>query len=96
MDFDWVFDIATGAAATPTPAGQYEIYSEIDGYRHAPLGTLSFEAEKLEENTEALLRAILRAMPAAAKGKYVQSMSLTSTMGPGLRIDDAAVQSIEV
>ncbi|MDH3678950.1 MAG: peptidoglycan-binding protein [Acidimicrobiia bacterium] len=37
---DWVFDIATGAAATPTPAGDYEIYREIDGVRHAPLGTL--------------------------------------------------------
>ena len=62
---------------------------------HAPLGKLSFEADQLRENTESLLKAVLRAKPSAAKGKYVQGISLSSTMGPGLRVEESALQAVE-
>jgi large subunit ribosomal protein L1 len=71
-------------------AGKVEFRADKTGIIHAPLGKLSFDATKLQENTETLIGAVMRAKPAAAKGKYVLSISLTSTMGPGLRLDEAA------
>ncbi len=71
-------------------AGKVEFRVDKTGIIHAPLGKLSFPLEKLCENTLALVGAILRAKPAAAKGKYVLGISLSSTMGPGLKLDEAA------
>lgn len=77
-------------------AGKVEFRVNKEGVLHAPLGKLSFEVDKLKENTESLMRAILRAKPAASKGKYVKKISLSSTMGPGLLLDEAVVSALEV
>ena len=76
-------------------AGKVEFRVDKAGVLHAPLGKLSFEADQLRENTESLLKAVLRAKPSAAKGKYVQGISLSSTMGPGLRVEESALQALE-
>ncbi len=77
-------------------AGKVEFRADKTGIIHAPLGKLSFSTEKLHENTLALVNAIVRAKPAAAKGKYILGISLSSTMGPGLKLDETtAVQEVE-
>ncbi len=87
------FDVAR--AVQEMKAGKVEFRVEKAGIVHAPVGKLSFEAEKLSANVLALLAAIAKAKPAAAKGKYITKITLTSTMGPGVPIDpgeaDAAV-----
>ena len=87
------FDVAK--AIDDIKAGKVEFRVDKAGVLHAPLGKLSFDTSKLRENSESLLRAVLRARPAAAKGKYVQRISLSSTMGPGLQVDEAVIQSLE-
>jgi large subunit ribosomal protein L1 len=57
------------------------------GLIHSPIGKISFPAKNLAENALALLSAIAKAKPAAAKGKYIKKITLTSTMGPGILID---------
>ena len=59
------------------------------GICHVPLGRVSFDEQKLVENYAALYTEILRVKPASAKGKYVKSISVSSTMGPGVKIDSA-------
>jgi len=54
---------------------------------HAPVGKVSFSADALEENARSLITAILKATPSSAKGKYVQSAYMSSTMGPGVALD---------
>lgn len=76
-------------------AGKVEFRVDKAGVIHAPLGKLSFGAEQLRENTLSLLRAVMRAKPASAKGKYVQGISLSSTMGPGIKVDDSVFQALE-
>ncbi len=76
-------------------SGKVEFRVDKAGIIHAPLGKLSFPVDALRENSESLIRAVLRAKPSAAKGKYVQGISLSSTMGPGLRLDEAVVHSLE-
>jgi large subunit ribosomal protein L1 len=77
-------------------AGKVEFRVDKTGIVHAPLGKLSFDAAQLAENTKALIGAVQRAKPVVAKGKYVLGMSLSSTMGPGLKLDDSALaQSVE-
>ena len=76
-------------------AGKVEFRVDKAGVVHAPLGKLSFEADQLRENVESLTRAVLRAKPAVAKGKYVLGISLSSTMGPGLKIDETVLQTVE-
>lgn len=76
-------------------AGKVEFRVDKAGVLHAPLGKLSFDGDKLRENTESLMRAVMRAKPAAAKGKYVQGISLSSTMGPGLKLDETVLQNLE-
>jgi len=76
-------------------AGKVEFRVDKAGVIHAPLGKLSFDADQLQENVHSLLKAVLRAKPAVAKGKYVKGISLTSTMGPGLRVDEAELQAVE-
>ena len=62
---------------------------EKAGIVHAPVGKASMEAEQLRDNALALLAALIRAKPASAKGTYVRSVALSSTMGPGFRLDAA-------
>ena len=76
-------------------AGKVEFRVDKAGVLHAPLGKLSFEADQLQENVHSLLKAVLRAKPAVAKGKYVKGISLTSTMGPGLRVGEDVLQALE-
>lgn len=76
-------------------AGKVEFRVDKAGVLHAPLGKLSFEADQLAENVESMLKAVLRAKPSAAKGKYVQGISLSSTMGPGLRVEEGVLQALE-
>jgi len=54
---------------------------------HVPLGKVSFEADKLMDNLTALIEAIVKAKPSGVKGQYVKTASLTSTMGPGIKLD---------
>lgn len=75
------------SAVTAAKGGQVEFRAEKAGIIHAGIGKASFEDEKLIENARALADAVQRAKPAGAKGTYVQKVSLTSTMGPGVRVD---------
>jgi large subunit ribosomal protein L1 len=68
-------------------AGKVEFRVEKAGIVHAPVGKASFGADKLVENAHALLSAVVRAKPAAAKGNYVKSVAVSTTMGPGVKVD---------
>jgi len=68
-------------------AGKVEFRVDKTGIIHAPVGKVSFPDEKLVENAQTLIQAVVRAKPAAAKGKYVRSATLCSTMGPGVAVD---------
>ena len=70
-------------------AGKIEYRLDKTNLVHVPLGKVSFETEKLEENFKALMDAILKARPAALKGTYIKSLTLASTMGPGVKINVA-------
>jgi len=76
-------------------AGKVEFRVDKTGIIHAPVGKLSFGTEKLIDNAEALIGAVLKAKPSAAKGKYVKGVSLSSTMGPGIQVDDTAMLGTE-
>jgi large subunit ribosomal protein L1 len=71
-------------------AGKVEFRVDKTGVVHAPVGKVSFATDKLLENTNSLIQAVLKAKPSAAKGKYVKSATLCSTMGPGVHLDVAA------
>jgi large subunit ribosomal protein L1 len=73
-------------------AGKVEFRVDKTAIIHAPLGKVSFSSDALEDNARSLITAVLRAKPAAAKGKYVQSAYLSSTMGPGVALDIAALE----
>ena len=79
------FDVAK--AVKEIKAGKVEFRVDKTGIIHSPVGKISFDAPKLAENAQALLAAVIKAKPAAAKGKYVKRITLTSTMGPGINID---------
>ena len=68
-------------------AGQIEVRVDKAGVIHAPVGRRSFSEEQLQENIEALLAELTRLKPSAAKGRYMQRMSISSTMGAGVRVD---------
>ena len=82
-------------AISDVKAGKVEFRVERAGIVHAPVGKRSFDADKLTDNTRALLDALLRAKPASAKGTYLRSITLSSTMGPGIRIDPATITAEE-
>jgi large subunit ribosomal protein L1 len=79
-------------AVKDAKGGQVEFRVEKQGIIHSGIGKLSFTEDQLKDNFSALTGAILRAKPAGAKGKYVRKISLTTTMGPGLKIDTAEVE----
>lgn len=68
-------------------AGKIEFRVDKTGNVHAPIGKVSFSVEQLEQNYSAFMDTIVRAKPAAAKGQYVRTVAVSSTMGPGFRID---------
>jgi len=76
-------------------AGKVEFRVDKTGIIHAPIGKLSFGTDKLKENADALISSVIRAKPSAAKGKYVKGVSLSSTMGPGIQVDETAMAATE-
>ncbi|HEY9419958.1 MAG TPA: 50S ribosomal protein L1 [Thermoanaerobaculia bacterium] len=76
-------------------AGKVEFRVDKTGIIHAPVGKLSFGAERLKDNAEALIGAVIKAKPSAAKGKYVRGVSVSSTMGPGIKVDEAHLTAAE-
>ena len=82
-----------GKAVREVKAGKVEFRVEKAGIVHVPIGKRSFGAEKLVANAHALLTSLLRAKPAASKGNYVQSIAVTTTMGPSVRIDPATARA---
>lgn len=86
------FDIAK--AVQEVKAGKVDYRVDKAGVVHARIGKVSFGDEKLVENARALLAAILRSKPASAKGNYVRSVAVASTMGPGVKVDPAGATRV--
>jgi len=82
------FDVAK--AVQEVKAGKVDYRVDKAGVVHARIGKISFGDQKLAENAHALLASILRAKPASAKGNYIKSVAVSSTMGPGIRVDAAS------
>ena len=78
-------------AVTDAKAGKIEYRLDKTNIIHCPIGKVSFGTEKLQENFDTLLGAIVKAKPAAAKGQYIRSCVVASTMGPGVKINPAKV-----
>jgi large subunit ribosomal protein L1 len=74
-------------------AGKVEFRVDKTGIVHAPIGKASFPVESLVENARALMDSVVKAKPSAAKGKYLRSATMSSTMGPGILIDTAAAEA---
>jgi len=85
------FDIAN--AVKELKAGKVEFRVEKAGIIHSPVGKVSFGAEKLSENVNALLEIIIKLKPASSKGTYIKSIAISSTMGAGVRIDPLDIKS---
>ena len=85
------FDIAN--AVRELKAGKVEFRVEKAGIVHSPVGKVSFGAEKLYENINALLETIIKLKPASSKGTYIKSIAISSTMGAGVRIDPLDIKS---
>jgi large subunit ribosomal protein L1 len=85
------FDI--GRAVKESKSGKVEFRVEKAGIIHAPVGKVSFDEDKLRENILALLDALMKAKPSAAKGTYVKKICISSTMGPGVRLDVSDVSA---
>jgi len=79
------FDV--GKAVREIKAGKIEYRVDKTGNVHAPIGKVSFSPDQLSENLAALMDSVLRAKPSAAKGKYVKTVTVSSTMGPGVPVD---------
>lgn len=77
-------------------AGRVEFRLDKTGNIHVSIGKASFEAQKLYENFAALMNAIQKARPAGAKGGYIKRVTVTTTMGPGIKVDPNEAQSLEV
>ena len=86
------FDVKT--AIQEIKAGKVEFRVDKTAIVHAPVGKLSFAPERLVENAQALIAAVVKAKPAAAKGKYVRTITLSSTMGPGIPIELGAEEPL--
>jgi large subunit ribosomal protein L1 len=76
-----------GKAVREIKSGKVEFRVDKTAIIHVPVGKISFSTDALEENANTLITAILRARPSSAKGKYVQSAFMSSTMGPGVALD---------
>ncbi len=79
---------------TEAKAGRVEFRLDKTANLHVPIGKVSFDQDKLYDNFAALMEAIKKAKPSAAKGAYIRKITLTSTMGPGIKIDASAAQSM--
>jgi large subunit ribosomal protein L1 len=86
------FDI--GRAVREAKGGKIEYRVDKTAIIHAAIGKVSFSEQALAENFETLVNAVVRSKPASAKGQYLKSISISSTMGPGLKIDPAKAQAV--
>jgi large subunit ribosomal protein L1 len=84
-----------GKAVREIKAGKVEFRVDKTGIVHAPIGKSSFPADRLVENAHALVDSVVKAKPSAAKGKYLKSVTMSSTMGPGVRIDTASAEGVK-
>lgn len=84
--------VDVAAAVTASKGGAVEFRVEKAGIIHAGIGKVSFDNDKLEENIKAFADAVLKAKPAAAKGEYLKRVSISSTMGVGVKVDPATVK----
>ena len=82
-------DVAT--AVQNAKAGQVQFRADRGGVIHGSVGTVSFEPQHIKENLEALIADLKKAKPASAKGQYVKKITLSTTMGPGLQIDESTL-----
>jgi large subunit ribosomal protein L1 len=85
------FDV--GKAIKEIKAGKVEFRVDKTGIVHAPCGKIQFDEKSLFENAKALIEAVVRAKPPSSKGKYVKSVSISSTMSPGIWIDETTLES---
>ena len=85
-----------GRAVEEAKAGRVEFRLDKTANIHCPIGKVSFSEDQLYENLAALMEAIKRARPAAAKGNYIKRVTITTTMGPGIKLDLSQIQSMEV
>lgn len=83
------FDIAN--AVRDSKAGKIEFRVDRAGILHVPVGRVSFDNDRLRQNVTAFIDAVMRAKPSAAKGTYVKNITISSTMGPGIKIDKTAL-----
>src|SRR6478752_9476561 len=81
------------AAVKEIKAGKVEFRTDKTALVHVPVGKISFEPDKLVENATTVISSVVRAKPAAAKGKYIKGATLSSTMGPGINIDTAPIEA---
>lgn len=86
------FDIAR--AVKELKAGKIDFRVEKAGIIHAPMGKVSFGAEKITENVAAFLETIIRLKPASSKGTYLKGIAISTTMGPGIKIDTSSVKDL--
>ncbi len=86
------FDVAK--AVKELKAGKVDFRVERAGIVHTPIGRVSFGAEKIKENLAAFMETIMRLKPASAKGAYIKGIALSTTMGPGIKLDPAEVREL--
>ncbi len=86
------FDVAK--AVTDLKAGKVEFRVDKAGNIHVPIGKVSFGSDKLKENLLCLMDAIIKAKPAASKGIYLKSLNLSTTMGPGIKLDTSEMRTL--
>src|SRR5467141_1942372 len=86
--------VEVAKAIKEVKAGKVEFRVDKAGIVHCPIGKIQFDGTKLAENAQAVIDAVVKAKPAAAKGKYVKKITLTSTMGPGITIDLLEVEAL--
>jgi large subunit ribosomal protein L1 len=86
------FEVAK--AVNELKAGKIDFRVEKAGIVHAPMGKVSFGADKIVQNIAAFMETIMRLKPASAKGTYVKALSISTTMGPGIKIDTALVKDL--
>ena len=85
------FDVAK--AVKEIKAGKVEYKAEKAGVVHVPIGKVSFDEQKLLENARAIIDSVNKAKPSTSKGKYLKKLSISSTMGPGLRVDPSSLSA---